>query len=757
MTLAARRVTRTAALLSSIALVALAAAQEPPTPIASASAKLPNLPHSTAEAKIDGVLDDPIWKDAITIDLTTETDPGENVPAPVVTHAYLVEDGKRLLVAFDAREPDPKSIRAYLRDRDRAFNDDFVGIVIDSFGDKRYAYEFFANALGVQMDLTNDDVSRRESESWDAIWDSAGKINSLGFVVEMAIPLSQLRFRNTDGERVWGIDVLRFRPRGNRERISNNPLERGRNCYLCQFSQIRGLAGVESGKNMEIVPSLTASRSENRVDPLNDPWQSKTNTDVGLNMRWGVTEALTANLALNPDFSQVEADVAQLDINQQFALFYPETRPFFLEGADYYSTPIQAVFTRTIADPKIGAKLTGQPGDSTLGVFAVEDELTNLLIPSPQDSNTTSLDAKNTAFVGRYSHNTAGGAQLGALFTSRSGGDGYHNQVGGLDALLRIGSHHSLRAQYLLSDTAYPTATATSFAQPQGSFDGAARVLRYDFNHRDWYADIWYKNFDEGFRADSGFVPRVGYEQWEYEAARTWQRSTGDRPWKQIQLGTDGDTTYSMGGTLLDRTTNLFMSFSGPMQSFIRIDVGPSSRVWNGQRFDGNGVAIYSQFRPRGGLSVQMQLHVGDQVDLANTRLAFERRFRPNVEWNINEHLLLRLQHTKSTLTAKDTGQRIFDANLTDLRLTWQFNVRSFIRFTTQRQDVERNVAVYTDRTTPGRSITLGQQVLYAYKLNPQTVLYVGAANSGLEDDRTIDVLPTNRTVFAKISYAWLR
>jgi len=751
---AARRLFRTAALLATIAYSPFAAADEPLAPVAAASASLPQLPRSTAEAKIDGVLDDPIWKDALVIELTTETGPGENVPASVETHAYLVEDGTRLLIAFDARDPDPKSIRAYLRDRDRAYNDDFVGIVIDSFGDKRYAYEFFANALGVQMDLTNDDVSQRESDSWDAIWDSAGKVNDAGFAVEMAIPLSQLRFRNTDGERVWGVDVLRFRPRGDRARMSNNPLERGKNCYLCQFSRIRGLAGVEPGKNLEIVPSLTAARSESRADPLNDPWQSKTNSDVGLNVRWGVTEALTANLALNPDFSQVEADVAQLDINQQFALFYPETRPFFLEGADYFSTPIQAVFTRTIADPRIGAKLTGQPSDSTLGVFAVEDELTNLLIPGPQDSSTTSLDATNTALVGRYSHNTAGGAQLGALFTSRSG-DGYHNQVGGVDGLMRIGGRHTFRAQYLLSGTAYPTATATSFGQPSDSFDGAARQLRYTFNHREWYADITYKNYDAGFRADAGFLPRVGIEQTEYEASHIWQRS-GTRPWKNIQAGAEGTTTYSVDGTMLDRATSAFVNFQGPMQSFIRFTVGPASWYWNGQRFDGNGMNVYSQLRPRGGVNVQMQMHYGEQVDFANSRLALERRIQPNVEWNINQHLLLRLRHTKSTLTA-ETGQRIFDANLTDLRVTWQFNVRSYIRFTTQRQDLERNVEAYIDRTTPGRSITLGSQLLYAYKLNPQTVLYVGAANNGLEDDRTADLMQTNRTIFAKVSYAWLR
>jgi hypothetical protein len=184
--------------------------------------------------------------------------------------------------------------------------------------------------------------------------------------------------------------------------------------------------------------------------------------------------------------------------------------------------------------------------------------------------------------------------------------------------------------------------------------------------------------------------------------------------------------------------------------------VGPASWSWNGQRFDGNGMNLYSQFRPRGGLNVQMQAHFGEQVDFANSRLALERRLQPNVEWNVSQHLLLRLQHTKSILTAK-TGERIFDANLTDVRVTWQFNVRSYIRFTTQRQDLERNTAVYIDRTTPGRSVTLGSQLLYAYKLNPQTVLYAGAANSGLEDDRTADLMQTNRTIFAKVSYAWLR
>src|SRR5688572_3385401 len=174
------------------------------------------IPHSTQAVQLDGVLDDPLWQSALKLRLTVETYPRENQPPEVETTAYLVENGDQLLIAFDARDPDPASIRAYLRDRDSAFNDDFVGVVLDTFNDQRRAFEFFVNPFGVQMDLIQDDVSRNESSSWNAIWDSAGEINERGFTVEIAIPFSQLRFPSVGGEQTWGIDVLRFRPRAQR-------------------------------------------------------------------------------------------------------------------------------------------------------------------------------------------------------------------------------------------------------------------------------------------------------------------------------------------------------------------------------------------------------------------------------------------------------------------------------------------------------------------------------------------------------------
>jgi hypothetical protein len=149
-----------------------------------------------------------------------------------------------------------------LRDRDSAFNDDFVGVVLDTFNDERRAFEFFVNPFGVQMDLIQDDVNRNESESWDAIWDSAGVITTTGFTTEMAIPFSQLRFPRTDGDQTWGMDLLRFWPRDQRVRMSNNPQDRNRSCYLCQFGKFTGFANAEPGKALEIVPTLTAAQSD---------------------------------------------------------------------------------------------------------------------------------------------------------------------------------------------------------------------------------------------------------------------------------------------------------------------------------------------------------------------------------------------------------------------------------------------------------------------------------------------------------------
>ena len=614
-----------------LAMSAVAAAQSADA-VAAARVGSLAIPHSTEAVEIDGVLDDPIWRTALVLPLTIETYPRENQTPDVETTAYLVENGDQLLIAFDAHDPDPESIRAYLRDRDSAFNDDFVGVVLDTFNDERRAFEFFVNPFGVQMDLIQDDVSRNESSSWNAIWDSAGEIGTRGFTVEIAIPFSQLRFPSTDGDQTWGIDVLRFRPRAQRARISNNPQDRNRNCYLCQFGKFTGFANAEPGKALEVVPTLTATRTDSRATPgVGSLEPGDFETEAGLGVRWGITPDLTLDATFNPDFSQVEADFAQLEENATFALFYPETRPFFLEGEDYYSSPLQAVFTRTVADPDVGAKFTGRTRNNTIGMFATNDVVTNLLFPGPFGSRTTSLEQENDAFVGRYTRGFGRASTIGALVTSREG-EGYSNEVAGFDGRYFMNDQSTLRFQYLDSRTEYPAAVATEFAQPE-ELEGDAWRVEYRYGSRNWFAQVWHQDLDPTFRADSGFITRVDVVQDRFEFNRTFYGDPGDW-YTDFRIGAQGGESETVGGQLIDRSIQPFFTFQGPLQSFMRLGAGPRKEHWNGQTYDLQSAFMFGQVRPRSGLNINLQINRGEQIDYTNSRLADQRRIQPQVDWN---------------------------------------------------------------------------------------------------------------------------
>ena len=711
-----------------------------------------DLPRVSKPVSIDGHLDDDAWRHALQVDLDMETNPGENIPAKVKTIAYLMEDGLNLYIAFDARDPDPSKIRAYLRDRDSAYNDDFVGVVIDSYNDERRAFEFFSNPLGSQMDLTNDDINRQEDDSWDAIWDAAGKITDAGYTVEMEIPLSQLRFQKMDGKQTWGIDVIRMYPRESRFRLGSSELDREINCYLCQFQKYQGLEDVDPGRDLEIVPTITAQRFDNRDDPATDPMiNGDIESEAGVSIRWGITPDLTANLAINPDFSQVEADVAQLDVNNQFALFFPEKRPFFLEGSDYFRTPIQAVFTRTVADPTVGAKITGKRGDNTFGFYAAEDDITNLMFPGASSSDSETVDISNTAIVGRYSRSFGDASSVGALLTARDG-DGYRNHVGGFDARWKISDQHIIRAQVLQSDTDYPDEVATEFEQPLEAFSGTAAQAEYNYDSRNWFASAQYEMRDEGFRADSGFVTRADYVQQSLGGGRRWH---GDEStwWNRLQAKADYHIGHDMNGRVLERQLRTEFSINGPKQWYAHTGTITRDVFYDGFMFEENKIHMYTQIQPRGGLFLGLWARIGDQVDFANTRLGDEIRVNPHIEWNVNEHLLARLQSSFFRLDSKE-GPNIFDARVHDLRLTWQFSNRSYLRLAVQQQDVDKNQALYIDEIDE-KSRKVGRQLLYAYKFNPQTVFFLGYSDQHIDDDDLDSLTTTDRTFFMKVGYAW--
>ena len=397
-----------------------------------------SVPRTSAEIRVDGRLDEIAWTRALVVPLRYETRPGENVSPPVETEGLLTYDSEGVYVAFRAKDPNPGKIRAHLSDRDTAWNDDFVGVVLDTFNDERRAFEFFVNPLGVQMDVLKDDVSGSEDSAWDAIWSSAGRITEEGYVVEVAIPFHSLRFPAGSQQQTWGVDLIRFYPRSQRHRIASQPMDRDRSCYLCQISKIVGFEDIAPGRAIELVPTVVSGRTDARDDEsAGSLTQGDFESEVGLTAKWGVTPNLTLMGTINPDFSQVEADSAQLDVNNQFALFFPEKRPFFLEGADYFDTPLNAVFSRNVADPDWGLRMTGKVGSNGLGVFAAQDAVTNLIFPGSQGSDTGSFDFATTDSVLRYRRDVGQNSALGALVTSRDGGD-YANLVSGLDGIFRF-------------------------------------------------------------------------------------------------------------------------------------------------------------------------------------------------------------------------------------------------------------------------------------------------------------------------------
>lgn len=716
--------------------------------------RIADIPHTSGEILVDGELDEEAWSGARMLRLNVETRPGENIEAPVRTEAYLMEDGRRFLIAFKAYDPEPAAIRAHIHDRDDAWDDDFVGVTLDTFDDRRRAYEFFVNPLGAQMDLTNDDVNGDETSSWDAIWESAGKLTDFGYQVEIAIPFNAIRFQNTDSGQTWGIDILRFYPRTHRYRLSANRLDRGVSCYLCQLGRIRGFEGVSPGRDLLITPTLTAARTDVSDDPgLTSLVQGDPEVDIGVDVRWGLTSDLTLSAAANPDFSQVEADVAQLDINNQFTLYFPEKRPFFLQDANIFSSPMDLVYTRNISDPDLGLKLTGKQGAHTYGVFAAADRVTSLLFPGSLESDVTLLEQSSEAVVARYRRDLGRNSAAGVLFTGRHSDD-YHNYVAAIDTLWRINDRDRVEFQLLSSSTEYPEAVATEFGKPSGSFSGRGYVARYRHSGRNWFWKASHEDFDDGFTADMGFVPRNGYDTSVAGLGRVWHGDGEAHWWRSIELSGDWDITHDSSGRVLERELEGDIEIAGPMQSFIETGGGVRQRFWNGVLFDENFSFFYGEFQPADGMFIALYTQAGDQIDFANTRLGKFFSVSPRLRWDLGDHLRINLRHTRDVLDTRD-GNNIFSARLNDFRFTWQFSIRSFARLTLQHLDLERDPSLYVD-TVDAQFKTLGAQLLYSYKVNPQTVFFLGYSDSFVDDDSLSGLERSDRTFFMKVGYAWL-
>src|SRR5437879_3414291 len=453
-------------------------------------AKPLKMPKFDKPPAIDGKLDDEIWKQAIVLKDFHQVQPGDNIAPSKPTEVMLGYDAKFLYVAFHCFD-EPDKVRANIPKRDNIFNDDYVGILFDTFNDGRKAYEFDFNPLGIQADGIWTD-GQGEDFNPDIVMESKGMLTTDGWTVEVAIPFKSLRYV-AGKDKLWGVHFWRRLKRFNNELDMWMPLNRDVSSWLAQEGHLSGLEGISTERTLELIPSLTLSEtgkrkatltsdqvSAGRFDPgrfVNEPVKF----DPGLTGKFSITPNVTLDFAINPDFAQVESDQLVVTANQRFPIFFSEKRPFFLEGIDIFNTQIAAVHTRTIIDPDYAVKLTGKVDRNTFGLLLASDNGPGNFSPEDRLTADPRFVDKNAAIgILRLKHDIGKkDSFIGFLATYRRFVDQY-NELAGFDSRLRVNKQTTFSVQALVTRTRHP------FFYPEegGTFDRAENgfIYAYDYN-----------------------------------------------------------------------------------------------------------------------------------------------------------------------------------------------------------------------------------------------------------------------------------
>ncbi len=492
------------------------------------------VPKFDAVPVIDGKLDDEVWKQAVVLKDFYQIDPGDNTAPSKPTEVLLGYDAKNFYIAYKCFD-EPDKVRATVSKRDNIFSDDYVGFFMDTYNDQRKAYAAFFNPLGIQADGTLTE-GRGEDYSLDWVMESKGVVGPEGWVVEVAIPFKSLRYV-AGKDKLWGAHFFRRIKRINNELDSWMPFSRSIGSNLTQAGHLAGLEGITAERTLELIPSLTISETGRQVgsfpgsvpagvvDPgriVNEP----VGLDPGLTAKLGITPTITLDAALNPDFAQVEADQIVVTTNQRFPIFFPEKRPFFLEGIDIFQTPVLAVHTRTIVDPDFAVKLSGKQGRTTFGVMAASDNGPGNLSPDERGDinacrelrelglesnceNENILD-KN-AFIGVLRLKRDLGKQdstIGMLATSYNFIE-KHNQLFGVDGKYRIDKKTFFDYQII------GTTSRNFFYDPftdetnYRTGNGLAYTAILDYTGRNWGWQYYGEGYTRDYRADVGFIGRT--------------------------------------------------------------------------------------------------------------------------------------------------------------------------------------------------------------------------------------------------------
>jgi len=727
-------------------------APPPPAPL--------QLKKTTVPVDLDGQLRDAAWQQATVIDRFYETSPGDNNEPKVRTVAYLTYDDRYFYIGVRADDPNAKLIRAPFVDRDGVIGtDDNIAVFLDTRNDKRSAIEIRVNPRGIQADGIFNDANFNEDFSPDFYYDTAAAIDDKGWSAEFRIPFSSLRYDAGDPQ-TWNILVWRNYPREFRYGFHSAPIPRGGNCLICNMHPLTGITGLPGASNLVVAPYATAQQSAVPERGIGSSLETQDlDSDAGFDLKWNPSANSAVDLTVNPDFSQIESDVPQIAINRRFAVFFAEKRPFFLEGFDLFDTPLNVAYTRNITDPSAGVRSTGQFGSTAYTLLVTEDRGGgDVIMPGPTGNGFAPTDFRSYATIGRVRHDLGKGF-VGAVLTSREIEGGGHNRVLGPDFQWRPNGSDSLTGQFLVSDTENPDRPLLSPAWDGEQATSHAFSLGWSHQKRthDWFLGA--RDIGDDFRADLGFVTQAGFRDVEASAAlRFYPENSKVRYWRPSIYAT---RQTDRGNDTVFETVSLGVNGFGVKNTQFSFVVRPVEKVLVYNPLLGRSELLqqgygewFVQFDPiRRIPRVTFSGTIGESIDYNNARVGDGLTLSLGTTIRPHDRLDLRIDASRQTLDVD--GGRLFTAMVQRLRTQYSFSAKSLVRVVTQYVTTERDPSLYYF-TVPQKSGTFLGSVLYSYKVNWQTVLFVGYG-----DDRLLtsndDLVATGRSLFFKVSYAYQR
>jgi hypothetical protein len=659
---------------------------------------------TTTPPTIDGVLDDAAWQGAalpLTEWLTYNPLNGDKLAQQ--TEVRAVYDDRYIYFAFRCLDPDPAGVRTNISRRDNMFNDDWVGFSLDSVGNGQSAYDHFINPSGIQGDiLTTPSAGENSAPDW--VWSSAGKRTPQGYEVEVRIPFTSIRFKSGPEVR---MGVLFWR-RVSRLGMSASwpPIPAGRS--FLEKHAMMVLRDLKRPLTLELAPTVTYSRQETRATPSAFA-AADSEPDAGLSVKYGLTSEITAEGTINPDFSQVESDAFQVEVNQRFPLFFSEKRPFFMEGLGNFELAgvggdaimRTAVHTRRIADPLWGVKTTGSAGRVNFGVLAAGDQAPGRQLdgePNPF------LGDRRDFFIARGQYSLGPSSYAGAIVIDTEFGGG-HNRVAGADVSRRWGSQ-SASATFLSTWSESPDGTE--------AHDGLGGQATYSFETKSFGFAAQGEHYGRGFQMDTAFLNQVGITQgWTY-AAPSFYPDAKKYPWFKrfvpfvfFQYGRD----RIQGGDPWIVVPGFRMHFT--RQGFLRIDTLRGEEAFRQRTFGISNTRLIAEAQATRWLYFSAQLGFGRSIFYDEVDPYLGRRGTQTIELTLqpSPRFNQKLSYNRVAFDRLRSGERVFTVNVLNTQTTFQLNRHIFFRGIAQ-YDSSRH-QVLTD-------------LLASWELLPGTVAYAG-------------------------------